>query len=221
MWRVCLECFPLPRGWAKFNFNVTGIIGTREASMSVTRKMVLLSIHTLRGIASYEWLCVLELLLALQCAVFGQTVVSDAEQQRMIGLCKQLEARVTKVHTPTGLTKSGRPRKKKWLFDLTNVHALMELLVRDIPTFGSAAPLRMNVFEAQHKRVKQHLRATNQRRQTLQVMQHFTLQWALEYMMDGGCWGAALQYQASPAAREFWTKSGYGARLIYDLSVRI
>jgi hypothetical protein len=185
------------------DFNLIAAIGSRS-TFAINRKLLVLALHTLSGFCSDAEYNAAVQLFALQCAVY-QPHISSAQLQELR----------TAAHHFCNLLLSIDART----FDVSNVHALSELICRDLPTFGSVIPLRMQSMEASHKLIKREIPNTNQRESIKQVMNRLRNRYALQYMMNGGAWGSKWQYRASPDLLRYFA-ARYGPKLVYERWVR-
>jgi hypothetical protein len=190
-----------PPYWNRSDYKLSTVVGTRGASMTYTRKILLYSVHAFPQLCSDDQKDLLHETFALITGIFGSKIDADALQQLAV-----------QARQFTALAR-------RFDLDLPNVHALSELVLRDLPTYRSVAPIRMQAIEHAHQQVKQQFLATNQRNVTLQVLKHMSLRYTFIYMMHGGRWGSNYEFCASALCRKFWAESGVADRLISDLSV--
>jgi len=128
--------FPWPPGYARITFDLDRTIGSRY-SMEFMAKMLLVAVTTWEDLVTPDEFSVLQRLFALRNSIFGPQTQESLED------LKQFTAEwISDCQAAWGTQFIDKP----------NTHALIELVWRDLPLYGSGQLLTTHHYERHHER---------------------------------------------------------------------
>eukprot|EP00455_Lapot_gusevi_P042173 TRINITY_DN496_c0_g1_i6.p1 TRINITY_DN496_c0_g1~~TRINITY_DN496_c0_g1_i6.p1 ORF type:complete len:392 (-),score=-34.55 TRINITY_DN496_c0_g1_i6:74-1249(-) len=154
---------------------------TKNLSMSVFRKALLMSAIAMRGLVSTQMYGLITKFFCLKKKIFETNMTEDT----LISL-----QRDTKTFIRLLCQLGGS------LAQRANVHHLEEIAFRDLPTWNNVRFFRTQSFEMRHKLAKAAIRNTNKRDIEGTMANFDNVLSTLRYVYHGGRWGADLRYQA-------------------------